>query len=172
MMATTPEASRRRRGGTSPYMPVAAHELQRQMSMPAAFAATFASCGSGGGHMSSDGDNDSDGELRGRAPRPGAGGVVRALRAWIARGSRRKAAVMSRSGSSVKEQQQYGHEEYAQNFDDGGAAAEPENLSRSFSARYARQAPWDDGGARRRGMKPALFRLNAPTPTITAPPAP
>ncbi|CAD6247605.1 unnamed protein product [Miscanthus lutarioriparius] len=124
------------------------------MSMPAALAATFASCGPGGGHgwPRNLGDDD-DGEFRGRAPRPAAGGVgavVRGLWAWIARGRRRKAAVMSRSGSSVKEQQ-YGHEEYAQNFDEGGAAGEPENLSRSFSARYARQAPWDGARRHRRG---------------------
>lgn len=152
LMTTTPEASRR--AATSPYTPVAAHELRRQVSMPAALAATFASCGSGGGHgwprnLGDDDDGSGDGR---RAPRPAAGGVgavVRALRAWIARDSRRKPAVVSRSGSSVKEQQ-YGHEEYAQNFDEGGAAGEPENLSRSFSARYARQAPWDVG-ARRRG---------------------
>ncbi|CAD6251456.1 unnamed protein product [Miscanthus lutarioriparius] len=121
------------------------------MSMPAALATTFASCGHGWPrNLGDDGGGSGDGELRGRAPRPAAGGpgaVVRALWTWVARGSRRK-AVMSRSGSSVKEQQ-YGHEEYAQNFDEGGAAGEPENLLRSFSARYARQAPWD--GARRSG---------------------
>ncbi|AQK70629.1 hypothetical protein ZEAMMB73_Zm00001d016400 [Zea mays] len=108
------------------------------MSMPPALAATFASCGSGGGghgwprNLAGGGGN---GELGWRAPRPAAGGVgavVRALWAWIARGRRK--VVISRTGSSVKEQQ-YGHEEYAQNFDEGGAAREPENLSRSFSAR-------------------------------------
>lgn len=122
--------------------------------MPAALAATFTSCGSGGGRgwPRNLQEEEDDGELRGRAPRPGAGGpgaVLRALWAWIARGSRRK-AVMSRSGSSVKEQQQYGHEEYAQNFDEGGAAREPENLARSFSARYARQATWGHGARRHR----------------------
>ncbi|XP_008645663.1 uncharacterized protein [Zea mays] len=153
MMSTTPEASRG--AASSPYMPVAAHELRRQMSMPPALAATFASCGSGGGghgwprNLAGGGGN---GELGWRAPRPAAGGVgavVRALWAWIARGRRK--VVISRTGSSVKEQQ-YGHEEYAQNFDEGGAAREPENLSRSFSARYARQAaPWDGARRRRRG---------------------
>jgi hypothetical protein len=62
------------------------------------------------------------------------GAVARALWAWVAR-ARRK--VVTRIGSSAKEQ--YGHEEYAQNFDEGAAAVEPENLSRSFSARFARR---------------------------------
>ncbi|KAL6888264.1 hypothetical protein ACP4OV_009290 [Aristida adscensionis] len=100
------------------YATVAAHELRRQRSTPAAGV--------------------------------GVGAVARALWAWIVRGRRKKAA--SRSGS-VKGQ--YGHEDYADNFDEGAAAAEPENLSRSFSARYAARrrhdgpaAPWD-GGARR-----------------------
>ncbi|RCV04918.1 hypothetical protein SETIT_1G040000v2 [Setaria italica] len=119
---------------------VASHRLARQRSMPAAFA----SCGRGGERPRRLGDG------RGRAPASPAaagGGVVRALLAWVWRGRRRKAAVMARSGSSSAKEQQYGHDEYAQNFDEGAAAGEPENLSRSFSARYARRAlRWD--GAR------------------------
>ncbi|TKW37317.1 hypothetical protein SEVIR_1G039100v4 [Setaria viridis] len=123
---------------------VASHRLARQRSMPAALAAAFASCGRGGERPRRLGDG------RGRAPASLAaagGGVVRALLAWVWRGRRRKAAVMARSGSSSAKEQQYGHDEYAQNFDEGAAAGEPENLSRSFSARYARRAlRWD--GAR------------------------
>ncbi|OEL31229.1 hypothetical protein BAE44_0007752, partial [Dichanthelium oligosanthes] len=69
---------------------------------------------------------------RGRpGARPERGGQGRALWTWIGRG-RRNMVVLGRSGSLVNEQQ-YGHEEYAQNFDEGAAAGEPENLSWSFS---------------------------------------
>ena len=108
--------------------------------MPAALAAAFAPFGGGGG----------GGREWPRTRRLGDGGgvvgrVARAMWAWIGRG-RRKVAVMGRSASSSPAKVQYGHEEYAQNFDEGAAASEPENLPRSFSARYARQGTRD--GAR------------------------
>ncbi|CAL5023229.1 unnamed protein product [Urochloa decumbens] len=149
--------SYRSRSGSYSYTAITNHQLTRQRSMPAAVAAAFTSCARGDRPRSL-GDGDVD-ESRGRrapaarsAPGGAVGAVVRAVLAWIGRGRRRtKAAVamgLRRSGSSAaaKEQQRYGDEEsYAQNFDEGGAAAEPENLSRSFSARYARRAPWRDG---------------------------
>ncbi|KAG8070328.1 hypothetical protein GUJ93_ZPchr0006g44444 [Zizania palustris] len=74
------------------------------------------------------------------AERPGGGvglGLLRALWRRIVRG-RRTRKVISRSGSSsVRVREQYRQDEYEQNFDEGAAAAEPEYLSRSFSARYA-----------------------------------
>jgi hypothetical protein len=128
--------------GSGSYSTVVANnQLARQRSVPAALAAAFASCAGRGGERPR-----RLGDGRGRAPasRPApGGGVVRALLAWVGRG--RKPAVMGRSLSSAKEYQRYGHEEYAQNFDEGAAAGEPENLSRSFSARYARRALWRDG---------------------------
>ncbi|CAN6246705.1 unnamed protein product [Urochloa humidicola] len=143
------------RSGSYSYTAITNHKLTRQRSMPAAVAAAFTSCG----RPVSLGDADADVvEHPGRAPaaRPASGGsvaaVVRAVLAWIGRGRRRKAAVvmgLRRSGSSAAtgKEQWYGDEEsYAQNFDEGDAAGEPENLSRSFSVRYARQrTPWRDG---------------------------
>lgn len=41
------------------------------------------------------------------------------------------------NSSSVKIQQPYDPETYMKNFDDGESTMEPENLFRSFSARYA-----------------------------------
>ncbi|CAN6271911.1 unnamed protein product [Urochloa humidicola] len=149
------------RSGSYSYTAISNHKLTRQRSMPAAVAAAFTSCGR---PISSLGDADVDVvELPGRAPagRPASGGsvlaVVRAVLAWIGRGRRRrrrKAAVvigLRRSGSSAAagKEQRYGDEEsYAQNFDEGDAAGEPENLSRSFSARYARQRTPRRDGAR------------------------
>ncbi|CAO2038080.1 unnamed protein product [Urochloa humidicola] len=136
------------RSGSYSYTAITNHKLTRQRSMPAAVAAAFTSCG----RPVSLGDADVDVvEHPGGAPaaRPASGGsvvaVVRAVLAWIGRGRRR-----TRSGSSSagkEKEQRYGDEEsYAQNFDEGDAAGEPENLSRSFSARYARQrTPWRDG---------------------------
>ncbi|CAL4889248.1 unnamed protein product [Urochloa decumbens] len=147
----------RSRSGSYSYTAITNHQLTRQRSMPAALAAAFTSCGRGDRPRSlgDGGDVDVDESLGRRAPAarsaPGGavGAVVRAVLAWIRRG-RRKAAAMGlrRSGSlsSAGKEQRYGDEEsYAQNFDEGDAAAEPENLSRSFSARYARRAPWRDG---------------------------
>uniref|UniRef100_R7W9M3 Uncharacterized protein n=1 Tax=Aegilops tauschii TaxID=37682 RepID=R7W9M3_AEGTA len=71
--------------------------------------------------------NGEEAEL-GPAALPGGGmGFARAL--WM----RIVTKVMSRRGSSVKER--YAQEDYEQNFDEGDAAGEPENLPRSFSAR-------------------------------------
>ncbi|RLN07000.1 hypothetical protein C2845_PM11G01190 [Panicum miliaceum] len=122
------------------YATVANHQLTRQRSMPAALAAAFAPCGGGGGGREWPRTRrlgDGGGE---RAHGGVVGAVARALWAWIGRG-RRQVAAMGRSASSSAKVVQYGHEEYAQNFDEGAAAREPENLPRSFSARYARQAP-------------------------------
>ncbi|KAL5211844.1 hypothetical protein ABZP36_022691 [Zizania latifolia] len=89
------------------------------------------------------------------AARPAGGGggggvgLLRALWRRIVRGKMRR-KVMSRSrSSSVREQ--YGQDEYEQNFDEGAAAAEPEYLSRSFSARRSTQfvlsaRTWQLGG--------------------------
>jgi hypothetical protein len=69
-----------------------------------------------------------------RGSTSGLGAVARALWVWVTR-ARQK--VVTRSGSSAKEQ--YRHEEHAQNFDEGVVPTEPENLSWSFSARLARR---------------------------------
>ncbi|KAG2656968.1 uncharacterized protein LOC120651212 [Panicum virgatum] len=129
----------------SSYATAANRQLARQRSMPAALAAAFAPFGGGGREWPRTRRlGDGGGE---RAPAPGGvvGRVARAMWAWIGRG-RRKVAVMGRSASSSPAKVQYGHEEYAQNFDEGATASEPENLPRSFSARYARQGTRD--GAR------------------------
>lgn len=55
--------------------------------------------------------------------------VARAL--W----ARRK---VLRGSGSAPDKEQYGHEEYAQNFDEGAAAVEPENLARYARWRLAR----------------------------------
>jgi hypothetical protein len=65
----------------------------------------------------------------------------------VDRQGRRKVAAMGRS-ASLPSKVQYGREEYAQNFDEGAAVREPENLPRSFSARYARHAPPPRGSLR------------------------
>ncbi|CAN6237527.1 unnamed protein product [Urochloa humidicola] len=152
--------SSRSRSGSYSYAAVTNHQLTRQSSMPAALASAFTSCAGRGDRPTSLGDGDGDvvefPVARAAAARPASGGavaaVVRAVWAWIGRASKRRrrtAAVMGlrRSGSSsAGKEPQYGDEEsYAQNFDEGDAAAEPENLSRSFSARYARRAPCRDG---------------------------
>ncbi|XP_040376297.1 uncharacterized protein LOC121053450 [Oryza brachyantha] len=151
--------------------------LRRQRSVPAAVVATFAPCvGGGAGHQAAPppprvlrlggaaksaryrrrrvvGEEEEGGRFDHATPsaeRPAPGGValVRALWRRIVRGRRWK--VMSRSGSSSVGEQ-YGQDEYEQNFDEGAAAAggepEPEYLSRSFSARYA-------GGRRSAGLAP------------------
>ncbi|PUZ74647.1 hypothetical protein GQ55_1G081800 [Panicum hallii var. hallii] len=120
------------------YATVANHQLTRQRSMPASLAAAFAPCGGGGGRQWPRTRILGDGGGA-RAPGGVAGAVARALWAWIGRGRRKVAAIGRSASSSAKVQ--YGREEYAQNFDEGAAAREPENLPRSFSARYARQAP-------------------------------
>ncbi|GJN19314.1 hypothetical protein PR202_gb06577 [Eleusine coracana subsp. coracana] len=107
----------------------AAHLLRRQRSTPAAAArgrgahAPIIILGNGG----------FSGQCA-PASRGSPGAVARAVWAWLVRGKKK---VLRRSGSSAAKEQ-YGQEEYAQNFDEGAAAAdELENLSRSFSARYA-----------------------------------
>jgi hypothetical protein len=157
-------------GADGCYAPLAAGRLRRQRSFPAAVAAAFAPCAGGGegrrklgtarlggnvGHSDGHGGEDVEFGFGGRVPAawPGPGGVgfVRAL--WM----KVVGKVVSRSRSSSSKKQ-YGHEDYAENFDEGAAAGEPDNLPRSFSARYARRRP--DGLAlpdvpHRRLMRPA-----------------
>nr|CAB3449294.1 unnamed protein product [Digitaria exilis] len=130
--------------------------LTRQTTKPAALIPAFAPCGGGGGGgggyewLGSFGDGEfgrrAPAAARGEAAGGGVGAAARALWAWI--GRKKKAVNMMSRSASMKKDRLYGHEEYAQNFDEGAAAAageEAENLSRSFSARYARRAspPWD-----------------------------
>ncbi|KAF8769710.1 hypothetical protein HU200_006319 [Digitaria exilis] len=126
---------------------VAKHQLTRQRT---ALIPAFAPCGGGGG---GGGGYEWPGSpppvARAAAAGGGVGAAARALWAWI--GRRKKAVNMMSRSASMKKERLYGQDEYAQNFDEGAAAApgeEAENLSRSFSARYARRAspPWD--GAR------------------------
>ena len=127
------------------YATAANRQLTRQRSLPAALAAAFAPRGGGRERPRTRRLGDGGGGERALAPGGAVGAVARAMWAWIGR-ARRKVAAMGRSASSSAKIQ-YEHEEYAQNFDDGAAAREePENLPRSFSARYARQAARD--GAR------------------------
>ncbi|GJM90579.1 hypothetical protein PR202_ga06877 [Eleusine coracana subsp. coracana] len=108
----------------------AAHLLRRQRSTPAAAARSR-----GARHAPIILGNGGFSGQCAPASRGSPGGVARAVWAWLVRGKKRK--VLRRSGSAAAKEQ-YGQEEYAQNFDEGAAAAdEPENLSRSFSARYA-----------------------------------
>jgi hypothetical protein len=136
-------------GADGGYAPFTTGMLRRQQSVQAAMAAAFAPCVGGrearrklgsarlGGRVGHrDGhDGDEQDQFSGRVPaaRTGGAGLVRAL--WM----RVVGKAMSRSRSSSKKQ--YGHEEYTENFDDGAAAGEPDNLPRSFSARYARRRP-------------------------------
>lgn len=135
-----------RPGASGCYTPPAADRLWRQRSSPAALVAAFLPCGGDGGQARRNirsarlGEkvghrNGDDGEVAELSPAawPGGMGFARALWMRIVR------KVMGRRGSSVKEQ--YAHEDYKQNFDEGDAAGEPENLPRSFSARYARRRP-------------------------------
>ncbi|XP_020582482.1 uncharacterized protein LOC110026052 [Phalaenopsis equestris] len=50
---------------------------------------------------------------------------------------RKKRRVFDSSSPTAASKVSYDLETYAQNFDEGAAATEPENLSRSFSARFA-----------------------------------
>ncbi|CAM0946192.1 unnamed protein product [Alopecurus aequalis] len=130
------------------YAPPRDDRLRRQRSVPVAVAAAFAPCVGGdearrklgsarlGGKVGDrDGHDGEELDLGGHAPAawPGGVGLVRAL--WM----RVVGKVLSRSRSSSKKQ--YGHEDYAWNFDEGAAAGEPDYLPRSFSARYARRRP-------------------------------
>lgn len=53
------------------------------------------------------------------------------------KGDRNKNKKNSLNSSSVMTQQPYDPETYMKNFDDGESTMEPENVFRSFSARYA-----------------------------------
>ncbi|KAH0448788.1 hypothetical protein IEQ34_022588 [Dendrobium chrysotoxum] len=50
---------------------------------------------------------------------------------------RKKRRIFDSSSPTTLSNVSYDFETYAQNFDEGAAAVEPENLSRSFSARFA-----------------------------------
>uniref|UniRef100_A0A453NRF0 Uncharacterized protein n=1 Tax=Aegilops tauschii subsp. strangulata TaxID=200361 RepID=A0A453NRF0_AEGTS len=139
-----PMETSERHGASGCYTPPAADRLWRQRSSPAAVVSAFLPCGGHGGQARRKigsarlggkvgHGNGEEAEL-GPAALPGGGmGFARAL--WM----RIVTKVMSRRGSSVKER--YAQEDYEQNFDEGDAAGEPENLPRSFSARYARRRP-------------------------------
>ncbi|XP_044954509.1 uncharacterized protein LOC123404634 [Hordeum vulgare subsp. vulgare] len=136
----------KRPGVSGCYTTPTADRLWRQRSSPAAVVSAFLPCGGHGGQARRNirsarlsgkvghrnGDDGQEAEL-GSVAWPGGMGFTRLL--WM----RVVGKVMSRMGSSVKEQ--YAQEDYEQNFDEGGAAGEPENLPRSFSARYARRRP-------------------------------
>ncbi|KAM3241182.1 hypothetical protein ACQJBY_054288 [Aegilops geniculata] len=133
-----------RHGASGCYTPPAADRLWRQRSSPAAVVSAFLPCGGHGGQARRKigsarlggkvGHRNGEEAELGPDALPGGGmGFARAL--WM----RIVTKVMSRRGSSVKER--YAQEDYKQNFDEGDAAGEPENLPRSFSARYARRRP-------------------------------
>jgi hypothetical protein len=138
-------------GADGSYATLAADRLRRQRSFPCAGGGEarrkLGTARLGGGKVGHRDGHDGEGVEFG-------GGFVRVL--WM----QVVGKVVSRSRSRSSSKKQYGHVDYAENFDEGAAAGEPDNLPRSFSARYARHGKLNGklGGApKKRATRPATY---------------
>lgn len=104
-------------------------KLQRQISCP-----SYHHCSNYGmiGRLSRNGEYEDEYDPSDRGPTRSVTARLREL--WRKIVKEKRKILKSVSGSACEA---YDPDSYAQNFDEGSASAEPENLSRSFSARFA-----------------------------------